>query len=203
MQTRIILIRHGETDWNKERRYLSHTDIDINDTGRAQALAAAKSIKDENIARVYASDRKRAVNSAQLLFKGCPIEQSPDLREMNFGIFEGQRYEEILAAYKNIYDSWINDPHKASIPQGETFAAFESRVMGKIRVIAQDNIGKTTAVVTHGGVIRLILYAILKPKRFWDIKMVAPGTVTIIEADADGVLTVKRYEPEGDIWPKK
>jgi len=202
MQTRIILIRHGETDWNVERRYLSRTDIDINDTGRMQILQALGAVKKEQIVRVYASDRKRALNSAALLFADMTVEKLPELCEMDFGIFEGLRYDEIFEKYKDIYDRWIDDPRKNTIPEGESFTAFEARVMGEIKEIVSANPGKSVAVVTHGGVVRLILSNIFKPPRFWDIKMVKPGTVTIIESDRDFNFVVKRYEPDGDVWPK-
>jgi broad specificity phosphatase PhoE len=203
MQTRIILIRHGETNWNVERCYLSRTDIDINDTGRMQVLQALDAIKEERVTKIYSSDRKRALNSSALLFTDMAVEKSPQLREMDFGIFEGLRYDEIAVKHKDIYDRWINDPRKNTIPEGESFTAFETRVMGKIKEIVSANPGKSVAVVTHGGVVRLILSNILKPPRFWDIKMVKPGTVTIIESDRDFHFVVKRYEPDGDVWPKK
>lgn len=203
MQTRIILVRHGETDWNKERRYLSFTDIECNQTGKRQVLSAGQSIKNEKIVVVYASDLRRALNSATLLFADIAIEVSPDLREMNFGIFEGLRYEEIVARHQDIYRQWIDGPFKTTIPRGESFDAFKARVMSKIRDIVAANPGKTAAVVTHGGVIRLILWHIFKAKSFWDVKMVKPGSVTIIEAAQDFSFTVKRFEPENGVWPEK
>jgi alpha-ribazole phosphatase len=202
MQTRVILIRHGETDWNFQRRYLSFSDIDINATGRKQISSAQANLEGESVEKVYASDRKRALTSAGLLFKGLNIEASMDLREMDFGMFEGLRYEDIKEKYKDIYDAWILDPRKTTIPDGEAFAAFESRVMNKLRLITQDNLGTTVAVVTHGGVIRLILSNVLKASKFWDVKMVKPASVTIIEGNKDCVFNIIRYEPEGDIWPK-
>jgi len=203
MSTRIILIRHGETDWNKERRYLSSTDIDINDTGKEQILSAVEHIVNEKVTKVYASDRKRALTSVGLLFNNIILEKTKDLREMDFGVFEGLRHEEIKEKFSDIYEAWIEDPRKTIIPGGEAFGVFESRVMNKLKAITRNDLGCTVAIVTHGGVIRLILSNILEAEKFWDIKMVRPASVTIIEADKELLFTVKKYEPEGDIWPRK
>jgi len=203
MPARIILLRHGETDWNRERRYLSFTDVDINATGRAQAAAARIALAGEEVVKVYASDRKRALTTAGIVFDAQAVETCVELREMHFGLFEGLRHEDVVARYRPQYEAWINDPARYPVPLGESFGDFRARVVGKIESIARAHQGQSAAVVTHGGVIRMFLFYILKPAGFWDIKMAAPGSIVIVEADENMNFTLKQYKPEGEAWPKK
>jgi broad specificity phosphatase PhoE len=202
MPTRVILIRHGQTDWNKERRYLSRTDLDLNDYGRTQADWAKCEMLKEDIARVYASSLKRAISFARLIFGESDIEARDQLKEMDFGDFEGLTYEEVMARHAKIYSAWIDDPHKTILPGGESFDHFCVRIMDTFNEIVLNNTGKTVAIVTHGGVIRLIMWHVLKTESFWEVNMVKPGSVNTIQILDGSRMELVRYEPEG-VWPKK
>ena len=128
MSTRIILIRHGETDWNRGRRYCGFSDVDLNSKGIEQARKLCGRLSREKIDRVYSSDSIRALNFARIIFKGSVIEAMPELREMNFGIFEGLTHEEIMKKPYKIYTKWLDNPFCITVPEGEGLCDFKKRI---------------------------------------------------------------------------
>lgn len=116
---RLILIRHGETDYSSQHRYCGFSDPPLNDKGIWQCQQLAARLKDTKIDKVYSSDLVRARQTAEIIFGGRPIEETADLREMNFGLFEGLKYEQLIEKYPELYKSWIDDPEKVITPNGE------------------------------------------------------------------------------------
>jgi phosphoserine phosphatase len=180
MPTKVILIRHGETVWNLERRYLGITDIGLNDTGVKQAQKVKDAVVLERVDKVYSSDRKRARDFAALVFGDIDVEALPALREIEFGAFEGLTYEEIMKYYPNVYTAWIKDPLSASIPCGESVRDVRHRVMNAIDRIVGQNAGKTVAIVTHAGPIAIVTQELSGAKDFWEA-WPEPGCVRIVE----------------------
>ncbi|MEE8359394.1 MAG: histidine phosphatase family protein [Candidatus Omnitrophota bacterium] len=170
--TRLVLIRHGETCYNKENRYCGTSDPELNKTGISQAESLARRIRDLKIERVYSSNLKRAIQTAGILFEGSAIKQSPDFREINFGIFEGLGYKEILQRYKNHYSNWTADLVHGCIPQGETLAEVFDRVRRGLLRLLSDNKNGVAALVAHSGPIRALLCDALKlgMDSFWLIE---------------------------------
>ena len=152
MATTILLARHGETDWNREHRVQGHTDRPLNDTGRAQALALAESLAGEPLDAVYASDLGRAVDTARAVAdpRGLPVTTLHDLREKNFGTWEGQTDEEILHRFP--------DASRGHWGDGETNEAMAGRVVAALRTIAERHPGGRVLVVSHGGPLRAVLH---------------------------------------------
>ena len=99
-------------------------------------------------------------------------DSSEKLREYNFGVFEGLTYEEIMKKYADIYTEWIDDPSKKAVPEGDCFTSFSARIRAGLDSILSTHRGKTVALVTHSGPIRLILSDVLKlgTNKFWKIK---------------------------------
>ncbi|MBL7197973.1 MAG: alpha-ribazole phosphatase [Candidatus Omnitrophica bacterium] len=182
MSTRLILIRHGQTDWNLQKRYCGFTDIGLNENGKKQIKKLSKRLSKETIHRVYSSDMKRALQSAKIVFKDMPVEKLSELREMNFGIFEGLRYQEIMNKYSKIYRKWIDDPLNVAIPNGESLNNLAKRVRKVLAKILSGNKNRTVVIFTHAGPIRVILCDILRLdlKEIWQIKP-ASESVNIIE----------------------
>lgn len=170
METSIVLIRHGQTDWNLKKKYLSFTDVDINERGKIQAKKLSNIFDKRRIRRVYSSDSKRAINFARLAFEGIKIIKVPAFREMNFGIFEGLNHKQIMKKYPEIYKSWLKDPFKTVIPGAEKMSSFKKRVLKALNKIASANKNKSAIIVTHGGPIKIIAGHILKTRNIWDIK---------------------------------
>ncbi|MCX5705871.1 MAG: histidine phosphatase family protein [Candidatus Omnitrophica bacterium] len=167
MPTKLILIRHGETDFNRKKRYSGFANIPLNSKGKRQAGELHKRLKKEKIHKIYVSDRKRAIESAGIAFKDREIELISELREMHFGIFEGLTYKEIMKKHPKIYSRWLKDPFCVNIPRGEALVDFRKRVVKALKNIIAKNKNKTVAVVCHGGPISIFVNHILKSRDFW------------------------------------
>lgn len=168
MKTKLLLIRHGQTNCNLEKRYSGFLDVDINATGKKQAKLLHKRLKKIQIHNVYSSDRLRAINSAKIIFKNLKVSIDPGLRELHFGIFEGLTYAQIMKKHPQEYKKWLVNPFKTSIPQGENLYDFQKRILTSFKNIISNNIAKTAAIVCHGGVISIFINSILKSKDFWN-----------------------------------
>jgi len=170
--TRLILIRHGETDYNKENKYCGTSDPELNKIGASQSESLARRMKGTKIDRVYSSNLKRAIQTAGIIFGGSALEQSPDFREINFGIFENLRYKEILQRHKVHYSNWTVNLVHGRVPQGETLAELFDRVRSGLSRLLSHNKNGVAALVTHGGPIRVLLCDALKlgMDSFWRIE---------------------------------
>lgn len=182
MSTKVILIRHGETDWSYQKRYCGFTDIDLNEKGRQQARRLLKRLSKEKIHKVYSSDMKRTLQFAEIVFKDLPAEEMLDLREMNFGIFEGLTYKDIMEKYPKVYREWLGNPLDIIVPRGESLKTLARRVRKALKRILSQNSDKKVAVFTHGGPIRVILCDILELdlKEVWKIEQ-GLASISIIE----------------------
>ncbi|MDN4055869.1 histidine phosphatase family protein [Massilia sp. YIM B02763] len=157
--TDILLIRHGETAWNAERRLQGHLDIPLNAEGERQAALLAAALAAESIDAVVSSDLMRARQTAQAVadIKGLPLRQDAQLRERGYGGFEGLLYSEIEQRFPREFAAWQARDVDASLPAGrntaETFRAFFARCTGAILRLAAASPGTTLALVAHGGVL--------------------------------------------------
>jgi probable phosphoglycerate mutase len=163
--TELLLIRHGETDWNAERRLQGFLDIGLNDRGRQQAAALAQALRDEVLDVVIASDLQRAVHTAQALAvpRGLAVLTDAGLRERCYGAFEGLRYDEIVDHFPQAHASWMAREIDARFPPGpqiaETLREFSARAIENVIAIAQRHAGQKIAIVTHGGVLDCVYRA--------------------------------------------
>ena len=181
--TEIILIRHGETDWNRVRRMQGHLDISLNAHGRLQARALAAALADEPFDAIYASDLQRARDTAHAIATAHHKQVKIDaaLRERCYGAFEGLMYDEISAHYPEAFAQWrARDPH-ARFPEGErsaeTLHEFSLRAVAAVTHLAHQHQGGKIIIVTHGGVLDCIYRAahgmdLLEPREF-DMKNAA------------------------------
>ncbi len=167
LTSHIVLIRHGETAWNAERRLQGHIDIVLNDEGMRQADALAQSLSGEHIDVVYASDLQRASQTAAAVaaLHGLPVHSEPGLRERCYGIFEGLLYADIASAYPGEFAAWQTRDVDAVMPAGErqaeSFRQFYARTMAAISKVACQHAGQRIAIVAHGGVLECAYRAAL------------------------------------------
>lgn len=161
--TRLYLIRHGETEWNNSRRYQGHMDVALSPRGRRQAALLCERLREEKLAAVYASDLKRARETAAIIAwpHGLAVIEMPDLRELNFGLWEGLTYQEIAAAYPGDFEEWLADPAGKQVPGGESFAQLQRRAYNAVTGIVAKHPGQKVAVVSHGGALRTIILSLL------------------------------------------
>lgn len=169
MSTRLILIRHGETDYSLDRRYCGFTDVCLNKRGIKQAEELCQRLSREKIDKVYSSDLKRTREFASIIFKDREIEIIPELREMDFGIFEGLRHEEIMKTHADVYKKWLRDPLNTLIPKGDSLVDFKERIEEVVERIVSLNKDKILAIVTHAGPIKVIMNNITKSENIWGI----------------------------------
>lgn len=157
--TKIVLIRHGETEWNISGKYQGQTDIPLSAKGMDQAQRLAEHFPVEALDAIYSSDLCRAMRTAQYLAErfGIDIHPESSLRELNFGAWEGLSYEEIVSRWPDAMKNFLRHPDVLSIPEGETFGDLQKRGAKRIREIVAENDGKTVAVVAHGAILRTIL----------------------------------------------
>lgn len=150
---RIILIRHGEVPGNKEKRYIGRTDQSLSEVGRIQA----SSVKLAPISKVYSSPYLRCVQSAKLIFPNRNPIVCNDLRECDFGQFEGKNADELVG--NEAYRVWVDGGCLGQIPDGESVQAFKQRCGNAFEKIVRFEAGKSDclAFVVHGGVIMSIL----------------------------------------------
>jgi broad specificity phosphatase PhoE len=149
--TTILLVRHGETDWNLNRRVQGHSDTPLNDTGRAQARALGQELAAEEVDAIYSSDLLRAHETARLVAgpRGLDVTAIRDLRERHFGTWEGLTDEEIFARFPEAREGPWGD--------GETAEEMADRVLGALRRIAETHPKSRVLVVSHGGPLRAVL----------------------------------------------
>jgi alpha-ribazole phosphatase len=167
VKTTFLLIRHGETNWTKKKRYCGSNDVPLNTTGKKQAARLGKKLREVTIDSVYCSDLRRAAESAALALRGRKIHFHPGLREMNFGIFEGQTHTVLLKKFPALYAAWLKRFGSVTPPQAEQYAAFRKRVKQAFSEIIAKNKGKTCAIVSHGGVMMVMFAEIVGKNKIW------------------------------------
>lgn len=189
--TRIILIRHGETAWNAERRLQGHIDIALNAEGERQAEALASALSAERFDAIVSSDLQRAHQTATALARlhDLPVHTDPALRERCYGAFEGLLYAEIEQRYPAEFAAWQARDVDSAVPDGvrraETFRQFYQRSIDGIAAWADQYQGATLALVAHGGVLecayRAALGLSLETPRTFKVMNASINRFTVIE----------------------
>lgn len=155
--TELILIRHGETAWNAERRLQGHIDIPLSAEGERQARAMAAVVGAAGADSILSSDLARAVKTASPIadLLNLPVRQDPRLRERCFGAFEGLLYDEIQHRFPQAWQQWQARDIEARYPAGEreaeTLREFSARVEDVLQELALAAPGRRVVIVTHGG----------------------------------------------------
>ena len=173
--TRILAIRHGETDWNVDGRIQGQLDVPLNEMGRWQVHRLALAVADEDIAAVYSSDLLRAMETAQAVSRGCgdPVITDVGLRERGFGEFEGMSYADINQRWPEMAERWRRRDPTFGAPGGETLDEFYARSIATATRLAALHPGQTIALVSHGGVMdclyRAATHLALDAPRTWQL----------------------------------
>jgi probable phosphoglycerate mutase len=158
--TRICIIRHGETAWNVEKRIQGHTDIPLNATGRAQALAMAFNAAHHRFNAIYSSDLARALETARVLAQREDQEVTclPQLRERHFGLFQGLTAAQGAERYPEAYAHYQTRDLDYDFETGESLRRFSERVSEAIDWLMRHHGGQTIAAVSHSGVLDVIYH---------------------------------------------
>jgi alpha-ribazole phosphatase len=169
----LLLIRHGQTNWNLEQRFQGQSDIPLNETGRKQAHALADRLSAKQFDAVYSSDLQRATETANIItqMSGC----KPDLRlrEVHFGDWEGLTYDEIKAKHPDTLADWEADIFKNAPPHGETLEGLSVRVQSMLDELREKHEDQNILIVAHGGVLQTLICLALKlpPTMYWQFHL--------------------------------
>jgi broad specificity phosphatase PhoE len=155
--TTLVLVRHGETDWNAQNRFQGHADPPLNETGRAQARALATELGREVFAALYTSPLQRAAETAAIIGSELGLEPIPDeaLKEVDVGSWSGLTRAEIELRYPAGFARWLEFGH--GWDDGETYDELGARVVTGLTRIAERHEGREVLAITHGGPIRSAL----------------------------------------------
>jgi alpha-ribazole phosphatase len=175
MGCRIYLIRHGETEWNASLRYQGQTDVPLSEEGKQQAELLGRRLSALKFDGFYASDLTRAYETARIisLHHKQQVKKIPELREMNFGRWEGLNYKEIMGIYPEEIKQWWEKPLQTRIPGGETLDMMIKRTISAVRTIVESHSEGSIVVVSHGGVIRSLVGTVLgmDMNKYWRLRL--------------------------------
>ena len=147
----LILIRHGETDWNRSGRCQGIADIELNENGKKQAKEVADSLKDHHISAIYSSHLKRALETARHIadHHGLEVCVEHDLHEMNQGDLEGLSFPDIRDRYADVLKKWRETPETLRIPNGESLLEVQDRAWKVLEKVHDNHQGETVVAVSH------------------------------------------------------
>ena len=161
--TSLLVIRHGETDWNRQHRFQGQIDVPLNELGLEQARRLGQRLADEPLDLMIVSDLQRARQTAQAVadVQGRASSTSPLIeplwREQGFGILEGLDVPTIKQRHADLWAQWLRHEADYALPQGgESNVAFHARVMQALQALLARHAGRRVAVVTHGGVLDML-----------------------------------------------
>lgn len=200
--TKIILVRHGETDWNYVKRYQGHSDIALNQTGIEQAEFVAERLAGEDIHAVYSSDLKRAVQTAHCIASkhGLLVQQHKGFREIHFGRWEGYTYKQAMADKPDLLMAIYYGNMEVCMPEGESFVLVQKRAIAALGECIEKNLGQTFVVVAHGGTLCTIICKVLEKSlsEIWSIEQ-KHTAISIIEYD-NGKGKVSMLNDNKHLW---
>ncbi len=200
--TKLYLIRHGESEANRLRRFAGNYDVDLTELGYRQASRIPSAFDGVQIDAIFASDLKRAYNTAVPLAeaRGIEIKKNPDFREICAGAWEGALFDEILEKHASDYAVWKTDIANAVCTGGESVAHLAERVLAAITKIAEEYSGKTVVIATHATPIRTLVtrWKTGELRNMKDFPWVPNASVTRV-AYADGTFTLEEIGYTGHL----
>lgn len=172
--TAIILIRHGETDWNREQVFRGRIDVALNEVGVTQARAVQESLKDTEIDGIYSSPLSRAFETATIVGenRNVAVRGEEGFIDIDFGAWQGLSHQKVKEEYKDLYETWLAQPDLVTFPDGESLKEVRIRSMESLEEVIKNNPEKTLALVSHRVVLKVLLCTILglELSRFWYLR---------------------------------
>jgi len=189
---KIILARHGETEWNVADVFRGQVDIDLSETGVKQAKLLAEYLSTSEIEAIYSSPLKRARKTAEIIARPHKLKVSadPDLTDFDFGQWQGLSHEEVKEKYGDLYTKWVTHPEQVSMPGGENLEDVAGRIIRfRNRIIASHH--GTILIVGHRVVNKVMLCTMLEldNSHFWKIRQDTCGISILTYQDEQFILT--------------
>ncbi len=180
--TTIMLVRHGETDWNKEEIFRGQIDVPLNKTGIAQAKLLAEYLKDAQIEAIYSSPLQRALKTAETIanYHHVKVKTSNELTDFNYGEWQGLSQRAVKEKYPGLHDAWINN-QLIRVPGGESLDNVRTRTHSLVKLVIAKYKG-TVALVSHRVTNKVLICALLglDNSHFWNIKLDNCGVTTFL-----------------------
>jgi phosphoserine phosphatase len=191
---RLFAIRHGETEFARDRRFAGAREVPLTERGRRQCEAVARALRGVAVSAVYASPLGRAQTSAEAIAaaQGLAVLTAPAFREMAFGDWEGLTRADVAVRFPEQFEAWRLAPDGVRPPGGEALQTVADRVAGGLAALCEAHEGQSVVLVSHAIVTRLIVLAALGlgPDRLWSVDA-SPAGITEIEYQ-DSWVTVHR-----------
>jgi len=173
--THVILVRHGQTDWNRNRIFRGQADVPLNEAGREEARKLGAALKDVEIVAAYSSPLCRATETARLILSAHPslqVKVHPNLTDIHYGAWQGLSLSEVKRCYADLYRSWCEEPHRVQMPGGERLDQVRARAIRALDEICAAHPDRTVLIVAHRVVNKVLLCAVLglDDRHFWAIK---------------------------------
>ncbi len=189
--TRLLLVRHGESEFNHAGRFAGFADVDLTEVGRRQVEKLKERIAGEKIDAVYSSDLRRAVRTAEIATegRGLAITTCPEVREINYGEVDGLPFAEIKSRFPDLAKQLSTSELELAFPGGETFSAFVERVSTFKDRLAKHGQSETVLLVAHGGPLRALLCSMLgiSQSSWWQLS-VDNASLSIVETHLRGAV---------------
>lgn len=189
----IFIVRHGETDWNREGIYQGQMDTPLNEKGRDDARKLAVALSKIRFSYIYTSDLKRAKETSEIIneYLNVPTFYKRELREMDFGRWTGISVFDMERIDPDLFKRWRDNPWDVSPPDGETFKDLTERVVKTIEDIFHKHRDENILVVSHGGPIKAIILWLLhgSPRSYWNIE-ISHRSIVLLEKDIDYRISV-------------
>lgn len=160
---KLFLVRHGESEWNKLKKVQGQKDIPLTEKGIEQAKLIGKRLINEGIEKIYTSDLKRAYDTASIIGKMLNIEVIPskELREINFGIWEGLTSDIIKSKFSKEHELWLKNPEMLKVEGAESILDLQLRAMNEINKIISDENIDNVLIVSHSATLKTIILGLL------------------------------------------
>ncbi len=183
----IILVRHGETEWNRQKIFRGRADIELSETGAKQAELLAKYLSQAGVAAIYSSPLKRALKTAEAIasYHRLDIKTTSGLIDFDYGKWQGLPHQVVKASYQELYAAWLKSPHRVKMPAGESLDDVTKRAIGVVDEVIGQHAG-TVVLVSHRVVNKVLICALLglDNSHFWNIKQDV-GAITIFTYEND------------------
>lgn len=171
--TQIYLVRHGQTQWNREEIFRGTADIPLNESGIREAHLAAESLKERAIKAVFSSPLARAKQTAEAIagLHGLEVRIIEGLKDLCFGEWQGVSHQAVLERYPELFRQWLREPHRVTFPGGESLGAIQSRAVEAVKKVVLKHPEETIVMVSHRVVNRALICGLvgIDLSRFWQI----------------------------------
>ncbi len=188
--TEIILVRHGQTPWNKDKIFRGTVDIPLNDTGREEARLAGEWLKGETLHAAYTSPLSRSRDTAEAIARhhGLAVADLPGLGDLSYGDWQGLPLSEVKVKYADLYRQWETAPHMVRFPKGETLDEVRARSLAAVEEVVSRHPGQVVLLSAHRAVNKVLIAALigLDNSHFWRI--------------GQDTTAINRFRRTGAVW---